>query len=138
MVCCFLVVYYTEAWVSENEASAEHETSQLYKYYTFLLLSQLFYQCYGINTAIDILYEYKWSLLFFTRRGGVNDVFWAGRLDSVFSISLLHRNWKTDSDTNPTVGCDKQDICFHAKLQTGSQASQTEFQTTEAESGRGC
>lgn len=71
----FLVVYYTEAGVSENEASAEHETSQLYKYYTFLLLSQLFYQCYGINTAIDILYEYKWSLLFFTRRGGVSDVF---------------------------------------------------------------
>lgn len=33
-----LGVYYTEAGVSENEASAEHETSQLYKYYTFLLL----------------------------------------------------------------------------------------------------
>lgn len=30
-----------------------------------------FYQCYGINTAIDILYEYKWSLLFFTGCGGV-------------------------------------------------------------------
>lgn len=62
----------------EDEASAEHETSQLYKYYTFSLLSQLFfYQCYGISTAIDMLYEYKWSLLFcffFTRHGGVNDV----------------------------------------------------------------
>lgn len=103
VVCCFLVVYYTEAGVSENEASAEHETSQLYKYYTFLLLSR-FYQCYGINTAIDILYEYKWLLLFFTRHSGVNDVFWVGKLDSVFSISLLHRDLKPDStDENQTV-----------------------------------
>lgn len=73
VVCCFLVVYYTEAGVSAVGASAEHETNQLYKYYTFLLLSQLFYQCYGINTAIDILYEYKWLLLFSYQTRRVND-----------------------------------------------------------------
>lgn len=33
-----------------------------------------FYQCYGINTAIDILYEYKWSLLFFYRAAVVYSV----------------------------------------------------------------
>lgn len=73
VVCCFLVVYYNEAEVFAVEASAEHETNQLYKYYTFLLLSQLFYQCYGFNTAIDILYEYKWSLLFSYQMRRVND-----------------------------------------------------------------
>ncbi len=90
-----MVVYYTKAGVPENEASAEHETSRLYKYYTFLLLSQLFYQCYGTNTAIDILYEYKWSLLFFTRRGGVNDVSErAHGLDSV--VSLIFYSFVTE------------------------------------------
>lgn len=58
-VCSFWLCIILKGW----NTSAEHETKRLYKYETFLLL--LFYnQCYGINTVIDKLYEYKWWLLF--------------------------------------------------------------------------
>lgn len=109
-------------------------TSQLYKYYTFLLLSQLFYQCYGINTAIDIMYEYKWSLLFSTRHSGVNDVFWAGRLDwTVFSISLLHHDRKCKPAQNRARTQNIWAAGYLLRHQTlnGSQASQTNYRSSE-------
>lgn len=98
---------------------------------TFLLLSQLFYQCYGINTAIDILYEYKWSLLFFTRRGGVNDVFWAGRLDSVFSVSLLHREKHKPNGQTVT-------FVLTLNLEQEVRPLRLSLENAEAESGRRC
>lgn len=79
-----LAVYYTEA---------EHESSQLYKYYTFLLSSQLFYQCYG-STSSDCMNINGRFLR------GVNDVFWAGRLDWFSFLRSIETKERFDSAQN--------------------------------------